>query len=138
MPGAMGLRRGARSNGAAALLFLMIAFIAVSPSGAGDAARGAGLYSDKCGGCHSITDNGAGPRHADLFGRRAGTQPGFEYSRALKKSRIVWDEALLDQWLSDPNRLVPGNKMVVQLASDPKDRADIIAYLRSTSHSSSQ
>lgn len=102
-----------------------------------DAARGAELYSARCGGCHSIADNGAGPRHSGLIGRKAGTQPGFDYSRALKKSKIVWDEKQLDRWLSNPNALVPGNKMVVQLANDPRDRADIIAYLVSATQESS-
>jgi cytochrome c len=97
---------------------------------AADAARGGELYSARCGACHSIADNGAGPRHAGLFGRKAGTQPGFDYSAALKRSRIVWNASRLDRWLADPNALVPGNKMVVQLAADPHDRSDIIAYLR--------
>lgn len=97
---------------------------------AADAARGGELYSARCGACHSISDNGAGPRHAGLFGRRAGSQPGFDYSAALKRAAIVWDASQLDRWLADPNTLVPGNKMVVQLATDPRDRSDLIAYLR--------
>ena len=97
---------------------------------AADAVRGQQLYAARCGACHSLTDNGAGPRHAGLFGRRAGTQPGFIYSAALKRSRIVWDGRSLDRWLASPKALVPGNKMVVQLATEPRDRADIIEFLR--------
>jgi cytochrome c len=96
---------------------------------AGDAGRGATLYAARCGACHSIDDHGAGPRHRGLLGRRAGTEPGFDYSPALRASKIVWSAAMLDRWLSNPNQLVPGNKMVVQLASEPHDRSDIIAYL---------
>lgn len=98
-------------------------------AGAADPVRGGQLYVSRCGACHSLTDNGAGPRHAGLFGRRAGTQPGYHYSDALAHSRIIWNAALLERWLTNPSALVPGNKMVVQVASDPRDRADIIAYL---------
>lgn len=95
-----------------------------------DAGRGGELYAARCGACHSIAENGAGPRHAGLFGRKAGSQPGFDYSEALKNSGIVWNAGLLDRWLADPNALVPGNKMAVQLAGDARDRVDIIAFLR--------
>jgi cytochrome c len=111
------------------LSFAVLAAAGAQSAVPADAAHGAELYSSRCGACHSLTDNGAGPRHAGLIGRKAGTQAGFDYSKALKKSKIVWDTALLDKWLENPNALVPGNKMVVQLATDPKDRADIIAFL---------
>jgi cytochrome c len=96
---------------------------------AADAARGGELYAGRCGACHSITDNGAGPRHAGLIGRKAGSQPGFDYSQALRNSGIIWDARQLDRWLANPNTLVPGNKMAVQLANDRRDRNDIIAFL---------
>jgi len=95
----------------------------------GDAARGGELYSARCGACHSIEENGAGPRHLGLFGRRAGSQPVYDYSPALRASGIVWTRQTLDQWLANPNELVPGNKMFVQLANEPGDRADLIEYL---------
>jgi cytochrome c len=93
------------------------------------AAQGERLYIERCGGCHSLDDHGPGPRHRGLIGRRAGSLPGFEYSKALRESRLVWTAQLLDQWIADPNALVPGNRMVVQLASDPVDRAAIVEYL---------
>jgi cytochrome c len=97
----------------------------------GDVARGEKLYVARCGACHSIEENGAGPRHRGLFGRKAGTQVGFEYSAALRASGVVWNAKTLDAWLANPNALVPGNKMVVQLANDPADRAALVAWLRS-------
>ena len=95
----------------------------------GDAARGSELYSARCGACHSLEENGPGPRHLGLIGRRAGSQPEYDYSSALRASRIVWTRKTLDQWLANPNELVPANKMVVQLANNPKDRADLVEYL---------
>jgi len=119
---------------AAAVLALLLA-AGYRPAIAADPARGEQLYTSRCGACHSLTDNGAGPRHAGLLGRKAGTQPGFTYSTALAHSGIVWNVSLLDRWIQNPNALVPGNHMMVQLASDPGDRADIIAFLaKATAH----
>ena len=100
------------------------------PSSAKDTERGKMLHATRCGACHSMADNGPGPRLQGLFGCTAGTQPGFDYSEALKGSGIAWSDGTLDKWLANPNALVPGNKMVVQMANDPIDRADLIAYLQ--------
>ena len=94
-----------------------------------DVARGERLYQERCGACHSLDEHGAGPKHRGLKGRKAGTQPGFQYSAALSASNIVWSSQTLERWIDDPNALVPGNSMIVRLASDPADRAAIVAYL---------
>lgn len=111
-------------------LTALVALILTGDGGAGDASRGASLYAARCGACHSLGENGAGPSHEKLWGRKAATQPGFDYSAALRASKITWNEHTLERWLTDPNAFVPGNKMMVQLASDPTDRADIISFLR--------
>jgi cytochrome c len=113
-----------------ALVLGVLLIACVTPAFPADVARGEQLYLARCGACHSLTDNGPGPRHAGLFGRKAATQPGFDYSDALRRSGITWNATLLDRWLADPNALVPGNRMVVRLASEPRDRGDIIAFLR--------
>jgi len=96
---------------------------------AGDAQRGQQLYEMRCGGCHSVEDDRIGPRHAGVFGRKAGSVEGFEYSAALAKSGLVWNEATLTRWLSNPEQLVPGQAMGYRLG-DAGERADIVAYLR--------
>lgn len=111
-------------------LIVLLGVLSAGSAGAADPTRGARLYAERCSACHSIDDNGAGPRHRGLFGRRAGTVAGFSYSPALARAGITWTSESLDRWLADPNKLVPGNIMAVQLANDPIDRADIIAYLR--------
>jgi cytochrome c len=123
------MRPGIHARFSAGLL-ACASLLPLTAFGAADATRGGQLYTARCGACHSIDDNGPGPKHRGLFGCRAATQPGYDYSDALKQSRIVWDAAALDRWLADPNALAPGNKMVVKLASDPQDRADLIAYLQ--------
>ena len=95
---------------------------------AGDAARGESLY-EGCQDCHSIAEDGVGPRHKGVFGRTAGTQPDYSYSPALRKSGVVWNEETLDKWLANPQALIPGVRMFYHLA-DPKDRADVIQYLK--------
>ncbi len=94
----------------------------------GDAVRGQQVYEARCGGCHSVEADRVGPRHAGLLGRRAGAVPGFAYSPALAASKLVWNASTLDRWLTNPEALVPGQRMGYSL-SDPALRADVIAYL---------
>jgi cytochrome c len=105
--------------------------LAVTTGGAhaaGDAIRGKALY-EGCQDCHSMQENGVGPRHKGVFGRTAGTQPGYAYSNALKQSGVVWNETTLDKWLTNPQGFIPGVKMFYHLAK-PQDRADVIEFLK--------
>jgi cytochrome c len=95
---------------------------------AGDASRGEALYRD-CRNCHAFDRNEAGPLHRGVVGRTAGTVAGYDYSPALKNAKIVWTEANLDKWLTDPEALVPGTKMFFNV-DNAGDRADIIAFLK--------
>ena len=100
----------------------------------GDAARGEAIYA-RCGACHALEYNRTGPRHCGLFGRRAGSVPGFDYSPAMKRSGIVWDARSLDRFLASPTRAVPGTSMGYAGIADAQERADLIAYLRgATTH----
>lgn len=116
-----------RAIAPAALAAVML--LAAAPAhAAGDAGRGAQAYETRCGGCHSVETDRIGPRHAGLFGRRAGGVVGFDYSPALKASHIVWNAQMLERWLADPEGLIPGQRMGYSLA-DAQARADVIAYL---------
>lgn len=94
----------------------------------GDPVRGAEAYEARCGGCHSVEADRVGPRHAGVVGRRAGSVPGFAYSPALKASGFTWDEKLLERWLTNPEAVVPGQRMGYSVA-DADIRADVIAFL---------
>ena len=96
---------------------------------AGDASAGEAVYS-RCLACHSLQYHRTGPKHCGVFGRKAGSAPGFEYSAALRKSGIVWNEKTLDRFLANPLETVPGTTMTYAGVEDPKERADLIAYLR--------
>jgi cytochrome c len=95
----------------------------------GDELRGKELYEQRCGGCHSIDTNRIGPNHAGLFGRRVGSVHDFDYSKVLKKSKLAWNEKLMDAWLTDPEKTFPGQKMNYQVP-DAQARADIIEFLK--------
>ncbi len=70
-----------------------------------------------------------GPSLAGVIGRKAGTEAGYNYSPAMKSADIVWNPQTLDQYLSDPAKVVPGNKMPFPGLKTDHDRADVIAYL---------
>lgn len=112
---------------AAILAATVPAALAGSP---GNAARGEKIY-ERCGGCHSIDRDRAGPRHRGLLGRAAGSVPGFTYSPAMKRSGLVWTEETLDRFLANPMKVVPGTRMGYAGISDDQERADLIAYLKS-------
>jgi cytochrome c len=98
------------------------------PALSGHAVRGAALYASRCGACHSVDEDRIGPHHRGIVGRKAGGIGGYEYSEALAKAQFVWNRELLMKWLTDPERLVPGQKMGYRL-DRAQDRADIVAYL---------
>ncbi len=86
-----------------------------------------------CRSCHTFTEGGpdlTGPNLHGVFGRVAGTKPGFEYSAGVKAAGFKWDAAKLDQWLSDPKGFMPGTKMTFLGLKNPQDRTDLIAFLK--------
>jgi cytochrome c len=99
-----------------------------------DARRGEALYG-RCMACHALAYDRVGPRHCGLFGRRAGSVQGFEYSEVMKRSSIVWDERTLSTFLAAPQATMPGTTMTYDGVPDPQERADLIAYLQQASRS---
>ena len=98
-----------------------------------DAEAGKKVFT-KCAPCHSIgpgAKNKVGPEQNGLIGRKAGSVEGFNYSEAMKNSGITWDETSLDEYITDPKKKVPGNKMVFPGIKDELQRGDLMAYLAS-------
>lgn len=90
--------------------------------------RGKALYDARCVACHSVDANRVGPAHQGVFGRKAGSAPGFEYSAALASSQLVWTRANLLAWLAGPEAVIPGQTMDYSLG-EARDREDVVAYL---------
>jgi cytochrome c len=99
----------------------------------GDENKGKDLFRRRCSGCHSLDKPMEGPRLRGVYGRRSGSATDFRYSDALRNSKIIWNEELLDKWLTDTESLVPDNDMSFRVPK-PDERRDIIAYLKSISH----
>jgi cytochrome c len=123
----------ARFRATSALALAVALLLPGASFAAGDAEHGATLYRG-CMICHSLDKNLIGPKHRDVFGRRAAGVQDYAYSAALKASNIVWTETTLDQWLTDPQAMVPGTKMMFSV-TDAKDRADLIAFLKEKARS---
>jgi cytochrome c2 len=99
------------------------------PQGTGDPARGKIVFQKRCTGCHALDGDREGPRLSGVFGRKAGSRPGYEYSAGLKNSGILWDKASLEKWLSDPDQMVPDTKMDFRVPR-AQERADLIAFFQ--------
>jgi cytochrome c len=86
----------------------------------------------QCRTCHQVTPgkHGVGPSLAGVYGKPAGSMPGYTYSSAMKASGLIWDDATLGTFLEAPVKTVPGTKMVYPGLKDAEKRAELIAYLK--------
>ena len=98
------------------------------------------LFETTCTPCHSY-DKGGEPDMYGLtlnlygvVGRKSASVAGFQYSEDLRKSDIVWDEAIIDKFITAPKKLFPGTRMELPGVEDVKTRTGIIRYLRSLAH----
>jgi cytochrome c len=113
---------------------LTIVTLAFSPTivQAQDVAAGEKVFA-QCRACHQVgptAKNAVGPVLNGLFGRKAGTVEGYNYSPANKNSGIVWDEAIFTEYIKDPKAKVPGTKMVYAGLKDEQRIKDLTAYLK--------
>jgi cytochrome c oxidase assembly protein subunit 11 len=104
-------------------------FLATNPP---DPVDGRDLFNEQCAACHELDINKFGPRLRDVFGRRAGSAPGYDYSPALRSAGLTWSAENLNRWLASPKKFIPGVKMPVSVP-DPIARRNIVAYLRQES-----
>ena len=100
---------------------------------AGDAAKGADVFKKMCSSCHTIEKGaGNGPLGPNLFGvagRSAAGATNFGYSAALKNSAIVWSDDKLKAWVQNPQKVVPGAKMILIHAPSAEQAEDVVAFL---------
>lgn len=117
----------------ALLIAVSLAVVAAPGSGhAQDAAAGEKVYA-QCRACHQIgptAKNAVGPLHNGLFGRKAGSVPGYAYSAANKDSGLTWDEATFREYIKDPKAKIPGTKMVFPGIKEEQKVTDLIAFIK--------
>jgi cytochrome c len=104
----------------------------VAPATAQDVDNGKAIFG-KCRACHQVGENAknmVGPELNGLFGRKAGSVEGFNYSEANKHSGITWDEPTFREYIKNPKAKIPGTKMVFVGIPDDQDIDDLIAYLK--------
>jgi cytochrome c oxidase assembly protein subunit 11 len=97
-----------------------------------DAVHGQELFNQRCTACHALDRNKTGPMLDEVTGHAAGSAPGYHYSAALRNAGLNWSADNLDQWLADPQKLVPGARMPIRVLDAPS-RRDIVAYLQKIS-----
>ncbi len=115
------------------LLATVFLAVALTPAAAaGDVKAGERVFL-KCRACHQVGENAknvVGPVLNGLFGRPAGSVPGYSYSKANKESGLVWDEATFREYTADPRARIPGTKMVFAGLKKEQEIDDLVAYLK--------
>lgn len=99
---------------------------------AASAAKGKEVFQSQCAACHSVQkgQNGIGPSLYGVYGSKAASVSGYDFSSALKSSKIVWNQKTLNKFLADPQGYVTGTKMTYMGLPNASKRADVIAYLK--------
>jgi cytochrome c len=100
--------------------------------------RGADLSNGEakfavCRSCHTLNEGGddmVGPNLWGVFGRKAGSKPGFSFSDDMKAAGWTWDAGQLDRWIANPKAVLLGTKMTYVGLPDANDRRDVIAFLK--------
>jgi cytochrome c len=103
-----------------------------------DAKAGADV-AKKCQSCHDFTEGGpnkTGPNLYDVVDRPIASHPGYTYDAALTAhAKDTWTFDNLNAFLTSPKTFAPGTKMTFPGVPDDSDRANLLAYLRTLSHS---
>ncbi len=86
-----------------------------------------------CIACHALEpgQRGFGPDLHGVVGRAAGALPGFDYSDALKNSKIIWTEDNLRKWMSGNDAMIPGTRMRHVSITDKVEQDYLLAFLKS-------
>jgi cytochrome c len=101
-----------------------------------DVAAGEANAKKQCGACHSFNEGGkagVGPNLYEVLTRPRGAVAGYSYSANVKAKGGVWSYEDLNAWLKKPTAFIPGTKMAYAGLNSEKQRAEIVAYLRTLS-----
>ena len=113
-----------------ALILAAVSVVRADPGG--DVVMGKRQFA-QCSACHTIEKGGAnkvGPNLHGIVGRKAASIADFQYSDAMRKSDVVWDEKSIDAFIKQPSAFIPGTAMAFLGVAKDEARAAIIAYLK--------
>lgn len=96
------------------------------------AADGKPAVFAQCATCHATEPGkyGVGPSLAGVYGTKSGEIAGYAFSDAMKKANLTWDDKTLDEYLTNPMKMVPGTKMTFAGLPDAAKRKEVIDYLK--------
>ncbi|WP_354686111.1 c-type cytochrome [Cupriavidus necator] len=106
---------------------------ATAAHAAPDIAAGKALFAARCASCHHVGRNaraGFGPQLNGLFGRPAGGTSDYQYSEAMRASKVVWSHDTLAAFIRAPGKVVPGTKMRFWGIGNDKQIEDLLGYLQ--------
>lgn len=97
-----------------------------------DAAAGERAFG-KCRSCHKLDgSDGVGPHLNGVVDRDKASVAGYSYSPAALDMPGVWTADNLNGFITSPRNYMPGTKMTFAGINNAKERADLIAYLATT------
>jgi len=95
--------------------------------------RGAQVFANECGVCHSVNKGVAGmmgPNLAGVVGRKSGSLEGFNYSQAMRSKDINWQAENIAQLIAQPQAFVPGTYMPYMGLASADDRQAVVCFLK--------
>lgn len=114
----------------------IIAQLALPAPAAAQLSKGERLWF-QCRACHTLKTgepHKLGPNLYGIMDARAATRKGFVYSKALKTSKLVWNDATMDKWIEKPNSVLTGHRMSYVGIKDAQKRAVLIEFLKKETH----
>lgn len=115
------------------LLSFTVAHTALATECSPDQGRGAQVFANECGVCHSVTQGATGmmgPNLAGVVGRKSGSLAGFNYSQAMRTKDVTWQAENIAQLITQPQAYVPGTYMPYMGLASADDRQAVTCFLK--------
>ncbi len=94
--------------------------------------HGAKIYK-RCKSCHTLEENGrhkVGPNLWNVYGSKAGAKDGFNYSKVMAVSDVIWTQETMDAYIKKPSEFMKGNRMTFIGLKKQKDRDAVQLYIK--------
>lgn len=95
--------------------------------------HGAKIYK-RCKACHTLDEDGkhkVGPNLWDVYGAKAGSKEGFNYSKVMAASDVIWTDETMDAYMTKPSTFMKGNRMSFIGLKKQADRDAVQLYIKS-------